>query len=181
MSVKRHLFSRRFAATLLIAVAIGFLTPSLLAATNPSAAVKAFFELLKSEKYDALYLHLPSRMQERFTQAQFTASVKRIGDHIILARIDIGRIQQKGNYAVVDTTLYGTLRESVTIQGERVSDGRVLVQQLLIKEGADWKVITADDRVKAFFLREEPNFTKDFQLESPRLEFKQKGKWQRLQ
>ena len=178
----REVFSVSAAAKLIL---VGLITVSLgtdsSAATTPTAAVKAFFELLKTEKYDALYQHLPTKLQERVSRSEFTASVKRIGDRITLARMDVGKVQQKGNYAVVDTTVYGKLRDPVKIRGELVSEGRVHAQQILIKEDKDWKVISADDRVRAFFAREDPKFVKDFKLTPPRFEFKQAGKWQLLQ
>lgn len=178
----RNLFNPNAAVRL---VFVGLMSAALAvsssAASTPTAAVKAFFELLKTEKYDDLYQHLPSKLQQRITQSQFTDSVKRIGDHITLERMDIGKVQQKGNYAVVDTLVYGKLRQPVKYQGELISEGRVHAQQILIKEGKDWKVISADDRVRAFFAREDPDFIKDFKLTPPHFEFKRGGKWQPFQ
>jgi len=178
----RGVFNLNAAVKLIfVGLMTGLLATSSTAASSPVAAVKAFFELLKTEKYDDLYQHLPAKMQQRITHSQFTDSVKRIGDVITLERMDIGKVQEKRNYAVVDTVVYGKLREAVKFQGELISEGRVQAQQILIKEGKDWKVISADDRVRAFFAREDPDFVKDFKLTPPRFEFKQKGKWQPFQ
>jgi hypothetical protein len=149
-------------------------------ANTPRNAVTSFFNLLKSEQYEALYLHLPSKMQQRFSRDRFTLSMKRIGDYIRLERMDIGRVQQRGNYAVVDTTLYGQLKRPMNLQGQTISAGRVSVQQLLIKEGTEWKVITADERVRTVFLEQNPDFSREFDMKPPRLEFKQNDKWRVL-
>ena len=150
------------------------------AANSPKSAVTSFFNLLKTEQYGALYLHLPTKMQQRFSRERFILSVKRIGDYIRLERLEIGRVQQRGDYAVVDTTLYGRLKRPMELQGQTISAGRVFVQQFLVKEGTEWKVITADERVRTVFLEQNPDFSRDFEMKPPRLEFKQNDKWRVL-
>jgi hypothetical protein len=97
-----------------------------------------------------------------------------------MERMEVGKVQEHGNLAVIDTTIYGRLVKPMKMQGEEISEGRVSVQQYLIKEGKEWKVITADDRTRAYFLRENPNFARDFSLSSPRLAYKRNGEWQTL-
>jgi hypothetical protein len=41
-------------------------------------------------------------------------------------------------------------------------------------------VISADDRVLAVFLEQNPNFSREFEMKPPRLEFKQNEKWKGL-
>ena len=150
------------------------------AANTPKSAVTSFFNLLKTEQYAALYLHLPSKMQQRFSRDRFILSVKRISDYISLERLEIGRVQRRGDYAVVDTTLYGRLKSPINLQGQTISAGRVFVQQFLVKEGTEWKVITADERVRTVFLEQNPDFSREFEMKPPRLEFKQNDKWRAL-
>ena len=82
------------ASTPALFLAVLFIVGSLEGAqpgNTPRSAVTSFFKLLKTEQYDALYLHLPSKMQQRFSRERFTVSVKRIGDYIRLDRMEIGR------------------------------------------------------------------------------------------
>ena len=57
----------------------------------------------------------------------------------------------------------------------------VSVQQYLFKENGLWKVVTADNRARDFFLKRNPNFKQQFQLTQPQFAFreggKQNGKW----
>jgi hypothetical protein len=95
-------------------------------------------------------------------------------------RMDIARVQQRSEAAVVDTTIYGRLKRPMKIEGEEVIEGRVEVQQYLIKEKNAWRVITADDRTRAFFLRRNPEFSRGFELSAPRFAYKKQGAWRPL-
>jgi hypothetical protein len=94
--------------------------------------------------------------------------------------MEVGRVQERGDFAVVNTTIYGKLKKPVTLNGEEISEGRVAAQQLLFREGGRWKVVTADSRTQSYFLKRNAEFTKQFQLAQPRFEFKQKDKWTAL-
>lgn len=149
--------------------------------TNPQAAVVAFFDQLKSQRYDALYDFLPSRMQSHLTREQLTQSLRRLDSLIKFDRIETGRVQRRGNYAVVDTVLYGTLRRAMKIDGQDASEGRLAVQQLLFREDGQWKIVTADDRTQRLFQQQYPGFDKEFQLRPPQFAFNVGGVWKALQ
>jgi len=141
------------------------------------AAVTSFFSLLKSQQYAALYDFLPSQLQQQITREQLSSSLKRLESFIVIERMEIGRVQQRGDHAVIDTTIYGRLKKPMNVNGEEVSEGRVTVQQYLFKEGGQWKVATADNRTRDHFLKGNPEFNQQFQLSQPKFEFKQKDKW----
>ena len=147
---------------------------------NPKGAVTSFFNQLKNGQYDALYEQLPSQIQKTAPREQTVRSLKRLGSFIAIERMDIGRVQQRASLAVVDTTIYGRLTRPMKLQGEEIAEGRVVVQQYLIKEGKEWRVITADDRTRAFFMRENPDFANGFSLTQPQFSYKRNGAWQNL-
>jgi len=140
-------------------------------------AVQNFFSLLKSQKYSELYDSLPSQLQKQMTREHLTASLTRLGAFLTIERMEIGRVQQRGDFAVVDTTIYGNLKRVINLNGEQVKEGRVTVQQYLLKENGSWKLTTADNRTRDFFLKRNPEFKKQFQLSQPQFAFRQKGRW----
>lgn len=149
------------------------------------AAVQSFFALLKAGKYDSLYEYLPAEMQQRMTREQLSQRLRQLEDFLIIERLEIGRIQQRqleGNeFAVVDTTLYGRLRRPLQMNGQTLETGKVIVQQYLFREGTQWKIATADGRVRSQFLKRYPSFSKNFQLRTPQFYFKQNGVWKAFQ
>jgi hypothetical protein len=168
-----------------IAVALSLLISSelgLAQATrgNPRGAVTTFFNQLRTGQYESLYDQLPTEIQKVGSREQTIQSLRRLGGFITMERMEIGRVQQKGNLAVIDTTIYGRLTKPMKFQGEEISEGRVAVQQYLIKEGKEWRVITADDRTRSFFMRQNPDFASNFSLTSPRFAYKRNGAWQSL-
>jgi len=145
--------------------------------SDARGAVQAFFNLLKSQQYSALYDYLPSEMQQRVTREQLTQGLKRLGEFIAIERMEIGRLQQHGDFAVIDTTLYGRLKRPLEIDGQKVEAGKVAVQQYLFKEGGQWKVATADGNTRAYFLKRHPDFNQSFQFTQPQFFIKQDGRW----
>lgn len=141
------------------------------------AAVNKFFLLLKSRSYPALYEFLPSDLQRQITREQLALSLMRLDSFITIERMEVGRVQERGDFAVVNTTIYGKLKKPVKIDGEEISEGRVAAQQFLFRESGRWKVVTADNRTQSYFLKRNAEFSKQFQLAQPRFEFKQKDGW----
>jgi hypothetical protein len=141
------------------------------------AAVQTFFSLLKTRQYAALHDFLPTQLQKQITPAQLAFSLKRLDSFIEVERMDIGRVQQKGDLAVIDTTIYGRLKKPLNLNGEIIKEGRVTVQQYLFKENNHWKIATADNRTRDIFLSHHPEFNKQFQFTQPRFELRQDGRW----
>ena len=139
--------------------------------------VQNFFSLLKAQKYAELHNFLPSQLQKQTTREQLAESLKRLEQFLTVQRLEIGRIQQRGDYAVVDTMIYGSLKRAINLNGEEVKEGRVSVQQYLLKEEGKWRITTADNRTRDFFLKRNPEFKQQFQLTQPQFALKQNGKW----
>ncbi|MBK8316711.1 MAG: hypothetical protein IPL01_22940 [Acidobacteria bacterium] len=91
--------------------------------------------------------------------------------------MDIARIQKKGEFAVIDTTIFGKLKRPLKIDNQDITDGRVTVQQYLFLENGQWKIATADNRTRDFFLKKHPEFRDQFQFSQPIFELKRDGKW----
>jgi hypothetical protein len=141
------------------------------------SAVNKFFVLLKSRSYPALYEFLPSDLQRQITREQLALSLMRLDSFITIERMEVGRVQQRGDFAVVNTTIYGKLKKPVKVNGEEISEGRVAAQQFLLRESGHWKVVTADNRTQSYFLKRNAEFSKQFQIAQPKFEFKQRDKW----
>lgn len=164
--------------SILLALAIFSISPAAPAQSkDPRGAVQSFFSLLKSQKYSELYEFLPSELQKQTTREQLTSSLKRLEAYLAIERMEIGRVQQRADLAVVETTIFGSLKRVMEINGQQIKEGRVSVQQYLFKENGQWKVVTADNRARDFFLKRNPNFKQQFQLTQPQFAFKQNGKW----
>src|SRR5262245_10136750 len=140
----------------------------------------SFFSLLKSQQYSSLYGFIPNRLQQQVTPAQLAQSLKRLNSQIIIDRLEISRVQEKGDFAVVDTVIYGQLKKIVRKNGEELKEGRISVQQFLFKEDGNWKIATIDNREREYFLRNHPDFSKQFQLSFPKFEVKHEGRWKPL-
>lgn len=141
------------------------------------AAVNKFFSLLKSRSYPALYDFLPNDLQKQITREQLSLSLKRLETFILIEKMEIVRIQERGDFAIADTTIYGKLIKPMKLPNEEIRDGRIQVQQLLLKENGQWKVASADSRTQSSFLKRNPDFNKQFQFNPPKFEFKQNGEW----
>lgn len=139
--------------------------------------VEKFFALLKTQQYAQLYDFLPGELQGQLTREQLTMSLRRLDSFLAIERLQIGRVQQQGDFAVVDTTIYGRLKKPLRFGEAEITEGRVAAQQYLFKESGQWKVVTADDRTRAYFLKRNPDFNQQFRLTRPQFAFKQNGQW----
>src|SRR5262245_66280843 len=99
------------------------------------AAVNKFFLLLKSRSYPALYEFLPSDLQRQVTREQLAMSLMRLDSFITIERMEVGRVQARGDFAVVNTTIYGKLKKPVTVNGEEINEGRIQTKQLMLRAG----------------------------------------------
>ena len=134
-------------------------------------AVQRVFEQLKSRDYGALYDVLPRTQRSRMSRDRFINALQRAQDFYELDRMDIGTVKVSGNLAVVDTVLYG--RVVTPIQAE----GKIVVQQYLVREDGKWRVATGDQATVKRFIALSPGFKKGFKLTQPRIYVKQDGKW----
>ena len=161
----------------LIVVAISFAAQAQPKSGDARGAVQNFFSLLKAQKYAELHDFLPSQLQKQTTREQLAESMKRLDQFLTIQRMEIGRIQQRGDFAVADTTIYGNLIRTMNMNGEEIKEGRVTVQQYLLKEDGRWRITPADKRSGDYFVKRNPEFKQQFQLAQPQFAIKQNGKW----
>ena len=135
------------------------------------ATVQSVFEQLKAHDYNALYELLPGSSRNRMSRDRFVSALQRAQDFYQLDRLEIGTTKVMGNLAVVDTVLYG--RVVSPIQAE----GKIVVQQYLLREDGKWRVATGDQSTVRKFLATNPGFSKGFRISQPRVYIKQNDKW----
>jgi len=133
--------------------------------------VNRVFQQLKSHDYGSLYDVLPGSSRNRMSRDRFVSSLQRAQGIFELDRLDVGAVKVAGNIAVVDTVLYG--RVTIPVQLE----GKIVVQQYLVKEDGKWRVATGDQSTIKKFLSANPAFSKGFKIRQPRIYVKQDGKW----
>ena len=76
-----------------------------------------------------------------------------------------------GNIAVVNTVLYGRLLQPFD------TEGKIVVQQYLVREDGKWKVATGDNATVNRFLVANPAFARQFRIRPPRVYAKKDGGW----
>ena|SRR5436189_6161031 len=133
--------------------------------------VNRVFEQLKSHDYGSLYDALPGSSRSRMSRDRFVNALQRAQGIYELERLEVGTIKVTGNLAVVDTVLYGSV--TVPVQAE----GKIVVQQYLVREDGKWRVATGDQGTIKKFLAANPGFAKGFKIRAPRIYVKQGDKW----
>ena len=165
---------RKQALSIAILVLILFSPGAITNASDQSdvrATVQNVFDQLKAHNYDSLYDLLPGSARGRMSRERFVSALQRAQDFYQLDRMDIGATKVMGNLAVVDTVLYGSV--VTPIQAE----GKIVVQQYLLREDGKWRVATGDQSSVKKFLTDNPGFSKGFRIRSPRIYVKQNGTW----
>jgi hypothetical protein len=135
------------------------------------AAVQLIFDRLKAGEYEALYDSLPSSSRSRITRDRFASALQRSRNLYQLDRIEIGAPRVSGNLAVVDTVMYAHIAPPFD------ADGKLVVQQYLVREEGGWRVATGDRATIDGFLKSNPAFARRFPLKPPRVFIKQNGNW----
>ncbi len=133
--------------------------------------VQSVFEQLKSHNYAALYDLLPGSSRNRMSRDRFVSALERAQGFYQLDRLEIGAIKVTGNLAVADTVLYGRVVNPIQ------AEGKIVVQQYLLREDGKWRVATGDQSSVKRFLAANPGFGKGFKIRQPRIYVKQKDKW----
>ena len=135
------------------------------------STVQNVFEQLKSRNYDALYDVLPGASRKRMSRDRFVNALQRAQDFYQLDRMDIGAVKVMGDLAMVDTVLYGRVVNPIQ------AEGKIVVQQYLLREDGKWRVATGDQSSVKRFLAANPGFSKSFKIRPPRIYVKQNGTW----
>ena len=171
--MKQKLRTRQILSLVAVVLAL-FVTGSAVRASDASdvrSTVQNVFEQLKSRNYSQLYDLLPDSSRNRLSRDRFVSALQRAQDFYQLDRLEIGAVKVNGNLAVVDTVLYG--RIVAPFQAE----GKIVVQQYLLRENGKWRVATGDQGAVRKFLTENPGFGKGFRIRPPRIYVKQNNKW----
>ena len=135
------------------------------------AAVQHIFDQLKSGQYGALYDSLPNSARSRISRERLVSGLQQSQNAFQLQRIEIGSVSVLGNLAVVDTTMYAHVTKPFD------AEGKLVVQQYLIREDGKWKVATGDTATINQFLKNNPSFARRFPIRKPRAFVNQNGKW----
>ncbi len=133
--------------------------------------VQQVFHQLQSHDYGSVYDSLPSATRNRMSRDRFISALKRSQDRYILDRISIGAVRVAGNIAVADTELFGRLASPFQ------AEGKIVVQQYVVREDGRWRVATGDSATINRFLKSNPSFAKRFPIRQPQIYVKQDGKW----
>ena len=164
-----------FVALLLVLVVVCAMTqPAVAAASDESdvrATIQSVFDQLKSGQYGGLYDSLPSSSRSRIPKDRFVSGLQRTSDLYQLQRIEIGTVRVSGNLAVADTTMYARVNKPLN------ADGKLVVQQYLVREDGQWRVATGDNATINRFLKANPSFARRFPIRRPKAYINQNGKW----
>lgn len=135
------------------------------------ATIQRVFDQLKSGQYGALYDVLPSSSRARISKDRFVSGLQRANDTFRLDRIEVGAVRVSGNLAVADTTMYAHINKPFD------ADGKLVVQQYLVREDGQWRVATGDNATINRFLKANPSFARRFPIKRPQAYILQNGKW----
>jgi hypothetical protein len=134
-------------------------------------AVLRIFNQLKAGQYETLYDALPSSSRASISRERFVSALQRSRNFYQLGRIEIGAVRVAGNLAVVDTVMYGRITQPAD------AEGKLVVQQYLVREDGSWRVATGDRATIDRFLKGNPTFARRFPIKRPRAFIKQNGQW----
>jgi len=135
------------------------------------AVVQQVFQQLQARDFGSVYDSLPSATRSRTSRDRFISALKRSQDRYTLDRINIGTVRVAGNVAVTDTELFGRLAKPFE------AEGKIVVQQYLVREDGKWRVATGDRATIQRFLKANPAFARKFPIRQPQIYVKQDGKW----
>lgn len=173
MNKKFRLAAARFALVLPLAL---MLTATAEASDESEVrgVVQKVFQQLRTRDYGSVYDSLPSSTRNRTARDRFISALTRAQNRYVLDRIDIGAVRVAGNLAVADTELFGRLAQPFQ------AEGKIVVQQYLVREEGRWRVATGDSATIQRFLKSNPAFAKKFPIRPPQIFMKQNGKWEQF-
>ena len=161
----------RIALVLPLALALGATRVNASEESDVRSVVQKVFQQLQSRDYGSVYDSLPSSTRSRTARDRFISALTRAQDRYVLDRINIGAVRVAGNIAVADTELFGRLAQPFQ------AEGKIVVQQYLVREEGKWRVATGDNGTIQRFLKSNPGFAKKFPIRLPQIFMKQNGKW----
>lgn len=160
--------------TAVILFAVLCLIPALVhgsAETEVRGVVEQTFQQLQSRNFGAVYDSLPASTRSRMSRSRFISALERAQGRYSLDRISIGAVRVSGNIAVADTELYGRITMPFP------AEGKIVVQQYIVREEGKWRVATGDTGTIQRFLKANPAFARKFPIRRPKIFVKQGDKW----
>ena len=158
-------------ALLLLVIPVSLVVAQSSEESTVRSVVQQVFSQLQSHDYGSVYDSLPSSTRTRMTKSRFISALQRAQDRYVLDRIGIGNVRVSGNLAVVDTELFGRISQPFP------AEGKIAVQQYLVREDGKWRVATGDNGTIQRFLKSNPAFARKFPIRQPRIYVKQGDKW----
>ncbi|HYJ88494.1 MAG TPA: hypothetical protein VEW46_20675 [Pyrinomonadaceae bacterium] len=139
--------------------------------TEVRGVVQETFQQLQSRNFGAVYDSLPASTRSRMSRTRFINAMQRAQARYSLDRISIGAVRVSGNMAVADTELFGRITTPFP------AEGKIVVQQYLVREDGKWRVATGDSGTIQRFLKGNPAFARKFPIRQPKIYMKQGDKW----
>jgi len=139
--------------------------------TEVRGVVQQTIQQLQSRNFGAVYDSLPAATRSRMTRARFISAMQRAQDRYSLDRISIGAVRVSGNIAVADTELFGRITTPFP------AEGKIVVQQYVVREDGKWRVATGDNGTIQRFLKANPAFARRFPIRQPKVYMKQGDRW----
>jgi hypothetical protein len=164
-------------AVLLVMCGLMFPAPNIARATDEAeirGTVQRVFEQLKSRDYGSVYDAMPASSRTRMSRSRFTNALSRAHNMYVLDRMEIGKVRVAANVAVADTVLYGRVVSPIQ------TEGKIVVQQYLVREEGKWRVATGDSATIKKSLAGHPVFARKFPIRQPRVYVRQNGNWIRF-
>ena len=150
---------------------VGAVSPTPSDESDVRSSVQRIFDQLKAGQYEALYDSLPSSTRSRVSRDRFVKGLQGSRNMYQLERIEIGAVRVSGNLAVVDTVMYAHIQQPFN------ADGKLVVQQYLVREDGSWRVATGDRATIDRFLKSNPAFARKFPIKRTRAFVQQNGQW----
>ncbi len=172
--MKNLMKTKLLVLSIMFVVGCASFTPTSAAPSDESevrTAVQRIFDQLKGGQYESLYDSLPSSSRSRMNRDRFVKALQQTRNMYQLQRLEIGRVSVSGNLAVVDTTMYAHIIQPFD------GDGKLVVQQYLIREDGSWRVATGDRATIDRFLKSNPAFARKFPIKRTRAYANQNGQW----
>jgi len=138
--------------------------------SDARATIQRVFDQLKTGQYATLYDGLPSSSRSRMSKDRFVSGLQQTSNLYRLDRIEIGAVRVSGNLAVADTAMFVHVKPLK-------ADGKLVVQQYLVREDGQWRMATGDNATINRFLKTNPSFARKFPIKSPKAYLNQNGKW----
>ena len=174
MKMKTKVWKTRMLLFVLLALTTMWSSTGIARASDESdvrATVQSVFQQLKSRDYGATYDSLPASTRKRMSRERFASALRRAQDRYSLDSINIGNVRVSGNIAVADTELFGRVSQPFP------AEGKIVVQQYLVREEGKWRVATGDTATIQRFLKANPAFARKFPIRQPRVYVKQNNQW----